>query len=799
MTDTSNGRPLTIVNCIKGGLGNQLFQHVFARGLARKLNAEVVSDLSHFDIDAYSRHPQKWLLGAMPNFGTVADYAGDGCYQIDDGSIDALDSPISLPANIRALVLTGYWQKEELLVQTVVKEARDLLAIEAVRLVDAALVARLKACENSVAVHIRRHDYGHHGLCKASYYYASIQHIQAEFPNAQIFVFSDEPNYARHLMLTKALQCTMVASGSDVGDLYLMSLCKHFVIANSSFSWWGAYFGEAKGGRIFCPKEWVTIGRLASPCPTRWLNVKGAVAPFLADDEEVENLLASIRAQLISGATPEKKKSFSNNLDLTIFFRDMPEYVVIKLPDHFPNYYDYQDIDIICRDVDLVDQHIQRIGQFYVNQGFRIVVRQENSHSHVDFYAPSATRLNFRFDLISSLAVYEKFQVDPIYHRVVLDSRQKIVVNGASVFVPAEEHELSIRCMEYLEWHETIPSKSKHLDYIMAKNNNKFLPVLSRYTNLVIPEGLVHRGVATANPALLESDGARYDYLMIWGHGLQYTSQILQIIRSDSRLKIISVVKRDVENMEQFVKDVYACDTVPFEHLVAKTKYLLTTPAQILFVLVQNLDPQEAFFGEGAFRHIQSKRIKEVKENIRNKFNPRKESGERTEYHVIHASDYPSQVEHGLSILGLPPLAHYQVDPHPSIDAPYHLGKLSDVKNADVSVVDLYASILDQGLVPIKDTPHYQFVNGNRSPYIEYHSNNFGTRLTDDHWPESFDQKIKNFQYGQDLENGRKNLILVAPLPRGGYQILDGVHRAAILASNGSNSIVVALMPSNNV
>jgi hypothetical protein len=348
--------------------------------------------------------------------------------------------------------------------------------------------------------------------------------------------------------------------------------------------------------------------------------------------------------------------------------------------------------------------------------------------------------------------------------------------------------------MEYLEWNEKIPSKKKHLDYIMAKNNNKFLPIIAQYTNLVLPPSISPTLGEKSVVAIPGGSVPRYDYFMIWGHGLQHTNQILEVIRSDAHLEIITVVKKNIENVASFVPDVYACDTVPFHHLMEKTRYLLTTPSQIVFVLVLNRDPQEMYFGEGPFRHIQSKRIKNVKEEIRNKFNPRHENGQRTENHVIHASDYPSQVEHLLSVLKLPPLSHYQIDPHPSIDAPYHLGRLESLQVVDVDVNSLYASILGRGLMKIKDTPHYKYVVGDKMEYLEYHLNHFGAALTDDHLPESFDKKIGDFKYGKEVKPGKRNLILVKKLQDGRLQILDGVHRAAILVSRGASSIEVAMV-----
>ena len=101
-------------------------------------------------------------------------------------------------------------------------------------------------------------------------------------------------------------------------------------------------------------------------------------------------------------------KRYSNLLNPGDFFRDIDDYVIIKLSDDFPNYCDYGDIDILCKDTEAFLRHILEVGRKYQQQGFEIKVDRTNGHLHVDFYPPAAKRLNFRFDLISDV-FYEKF------------------------------------------------------------------------------------------------------------------------------------------------------------------------------------------------------------------------------------------------------------------------------------------------------------------------------------------------------------------------------------------------------
>jgi hypothetical protein len=681
--------------------------------------------------------------------------------------------------------LSGYWQSEQLLDPAVVSILHARLEAYAGPRTPADLRARISAAPQPVAVHVRRRDYAHMGLCRESYYCAAIAAIRQQHPDAELFVFTDEPNHVRHWMGQQGLEATLVATGDDLVDLALMASCRHFVIANSSYSWWAARWGEHRAGLIFCPLEWVTIGNAASPCPTRWVQVPDAVQAFRLDAVEVAAQTARVQALLAPAA---KAGTSAALIDLRHFFTGMPDHVVIRLPAHFPAYRDHQDIDILCRDVASVHRHILAAGSPYMAQGFRFEEHRADGHLHVDVFSPGATRLNFRFDLIADLGSYRKFVVDPAFAQVVLDSKRQLLQNSSAVFVPAQPHEMVLRCMEYLEWKDEIPAKKKHLDYLMQHPDVEFLPLVSRYTNLHLPGSLSLPAAPVESLAT-----SRMDYLLIWGHGMADSGAILDRVRSHPDLAIISIVRRDITDIAQFVQDVYACDTVPFAHLVAKTRYLLQTPPQVLFILLKNHRPDEKYFGEGAFRHIQSQTIKDLKEDIRNRFNPRAADGSRTENHVVHASDYPSQVAHVLAVLGLPTLAHYQTEAHPDIDAPYHLGVIGEVERRELPLDALVANILGRGLVAVRDTPHFQYATGNQAPYRAYHAQHFGTTLTDDHLPEAFDTKMRDFQYGGRLPNGKQNLIIARPLGDGHYQILDGVHRAAILAARGDKSVEVGI------
>lgn len=243
----------------------------------------------------------------------------------------------------------------------------------------------------------------------------------------------------------------------------------------------------------------------------------------------------------------------------------------------------------------------------------------------------------------------------------------------------------------------------------------------------------------------------RLDYFLVWSHGLAHKYEIFSIIRGV--FPILAIYKRNVGDIKKFVRDLYSCDTVPFRHLELKTKYLLKLKPDIAFILVNNDQPDEQVVGAGVFKHKQCMKINKVKADIR-KFNYKEE-------HVVHASDYESQTDHAMKLLGIP---------RPKKE------KQGVIRIANID--DLMANILDVGLVKIESTPHYSYANGSTAPYRKYYEDNWGIRLTADHAPEAFDSLLERFEYK-------------VPIRVSGNRIIDGVHRAAVLKSRGIKNVEV--------
>ena len=275
----------------------------------------------------------------------------------------------------------------------------------------------------------------------------------------------------------------------------------------------------------------------------------------------------------------------------------------------------------------------------------------------------------------------------------------------------------------------------------------------------------------------------RIDIILIWGHGLEYLSEILDEIRKE--FKILKIKKYKPKNLKKFVKEIYSYDYAPFWHLKAKTNYLLKTPKEVCFIVIKNQNPQEDILGEGKFRHIESLKLKRFKEKIRDKYNPY-ENGERTHNHIIHTTDSEAQSDYMLKYLGYKQGIKTFENSIKIIDIPYYLKEYKNYEIKKIDIKNLYANIAkgkgwDNFYIEktkLIDTPQYKSLENGMEIYQNYIDKFLGGPLQDDYNIKRFLKLKDNFEYLKSPYNN--SFIIVSKDNNGDYIVLDGLHRACL-------------------
>jgi len=263
---------------LSGGLGNQIFQYAAGLSLASRLQVPLVLDLSWFggqkdrkfalspfNIEASQQNVCEWM---SPTYQALVSRLSRRWFSKIMGVPVWHEPHFHYTKNFglieKSVFLEGYWQSElyfrehrSLLLQQL--SLRGSMPLDCRNLLDEILES------DAICVHVRRGDYLSNPLaakiyepCSIEYYKKGVSEISETLRNPRCFIFSDDPTWVTSSL---SLDCPMKVvdvNGPENAhfDLILMAACKHFLIANSSLSWWGAWLGIHPNKRVIAPKRW---------------------------------------------------------------------------------------------------------------------------------------------------------------------------------------------------------------------------------------------------------------------------------------------------------------------------------------------------------------------------------------------------------------------------------------------------------------------------------------------------------------------------------------------------------------
>lgn len=273
-----------IISQIIGGLGNQMFQYAAGRALSLERVQSLRLDISGFV--GYGLHhgfELQRVFNCPAETATETDVRSILGWQFSSGIRRILSRPSMVAFRREGFVvephfhywpgikhvlrdgyLVGYWQSEKYFQTHAAVIRTDFTFKPPLTNRNAELAGQI-AKVNAVSLHVRRGDYANspktaatHGLCSLDYYRAAIQHVAERINLPSFFIFSDDPSWVKENLKIK-FPCQYVDHNygtESYNDMRLMSICKYHIIANSSFSWWGAWLNPDSEKIVVAPKKW---------------------------------------------------------------------------------------------------------------------------------------------------------------------------------------------------------------------------------------------------------------------------------------------------------------------------------------------------------------------------------------------------------------------------------------------------------------------------------------------------------------------------------------------------------------
>lgn len=285
-----------VITSIYGGLGNQMFQYAIGKSIS-------VTRYVDFKIDTFKINNSNYIArdfslikfnisAELANMSEVKkfhnskslDFIFGKLYQKNIRLSKKIFEKKAFHFDEKMLLLSngyldGYWQCYKYF-----EDIREVLLKEFTLVNEMNLENKL-ICDkinelNSISIHIRRGDYVKdkknktiYNVFGLEYYHNAVEFITKKIDNPYFFVFSDDLEWAsKNLNLTNATYVDVNSTQNPENDLILMSNCKHNIIANSTFSWWGAWLNQNSEKIIIAPKKWMsTLESLDDLYPCTWI------------------------------------------------------------------------------------------------------------------------------------------------------------------------------------------------------------------------------------------------------------------------------------------------------------------------------------------------------------------------------------------------------------------------------------------------------------------------------------------------------------------------------------------------
>lgn len=302
MLTRRTSQPVIMVNLI-GGLGNQMFQYAAGRSLAYNHNAPLLLDTSGFEdyplrryeLNDFNIQARPASQAELQSFD-VRSRSGSGLISKLWNRLGCISSGIRLQEASFAydervtkvfppVYLNGYWQSEQYFSDIALPLRKEFTLKSKWDSTNEDMHNQiLSAGSSAISLHIRRGDYvsnphtaQYHGVCSLEYYRTAVSYVAERVSQPHFFIFSDDHEWVReHFDLGYPITLVQVNDPDNgINDMMLMKSCRHHIIANSSFSWWGAWLNPSLDKIVIAPAKWFAKVDIDTRdlIPTSWVKL----------------------------------------------------------------------------------------------------------------------------------------------------------------------------------------------------------------------------------------------------------------------------------------------------------------------------------------------------------------------------------------------------------------------------------------------------------------------------------------------------------------------------------------------
>lgn len=235
---------------LNGRLGNQMFMIANAYSQSLDNNASFIAPKYDVPLSEYIDNIYRNINFSI-NY--IDDLKNDETY--DEIATTFHYSQMEIPKN-KNIIFNGFFQSEKFFSSNSLK-IKQLFSPTNEFITKYHNIFPFLQNNDTIAIHVRRGDYlyypNHHPVISKEYIFKSLDYIPNN-PSTPIIIMSDDIEWCKeHIFIKNAI---FIENLSSWESLWLLSLCKHFIISNSTFSWWGSFLGETTDSVVICPDIW---------------------------------------------------------------------------------------------------------------------------------------------------------------------------------------------------------------------------------------------------------------------------------------------------------------------------------------------------------------------------------------------------------------------------------------------------------------------------------------------------------------------------------------------------------------